>query len=107
LQGWQRVAGLGAVADCVDGRLIQPCPPAAVQELAGFGVGALGQQARLAGAGRPPSMAEGAFDIGALQIKFRITVLAGCHGRMLAGRRASQARPSGILTPWRWVDSRS
>jgi hypothetical protein len=81
----QRVAGLGAVADCVDGHLVEPGPPAVAEDGAGLGVGALGQGARLASAYRPPSLAEGVFDLGALPLKFWTTVLAGCHDRMVAG----------------------
>ena len=42
LQRRHGVAGLGTVADCVNGRLVEPCPPAVAEELAGFGVGTLG-----------------------------------------------------------------
>lgn len=74
MQRWPRVPGVGAVAHCVNGRLVEPGPPAAAQDVAGFGVGTLGQDARLAGADRPPSLEEGVFDIGALVLQFLVAV---------------------------------
>jgi len=70
----QRGAGLGAAADCVDGRLAEPVPPAVAEDGAGLGAGTLGQGARLTGADRPPSLSEGVFDLGALLLKFWIAL---------------------------------
>jgi hypothetical protein len=42
-----------------------------------------GRAARLAGVGRPPAVAEGVFDPGALPLKFWIAVLAVCHHRIV------------------------
>jgi hypothetical protein len=44
----QRVAGLRAIADSLDDWLFEPGPPLLVDELAGFGVYAFGQDARFA-----------------------------------------------------------
>jgi hypothetical protein len=66
LQGRQRVAWLGAVADGLDGCWVEAGPPAVVEDLAGRSVGAIGQGAWLAGADGPPSLAEGDLDLRSL-----------------------------------------
>lgn len=90
---WQRVAGLGAVADRLGGFLVEPGPPAAAEDGAGLGAGALGQDARLASVGRPPSVAEGVFDPGTLPVKVWIAVLARFHDRMVASTPPADRSP--------------
>ena len=72
LQRWQRVSGLSALADGLDGRLVESGPATPVKEPAGFGVVTLGQNARLASAVRCPAVAEGGFNLGALGFKFGV-----------------------------------
>ena len=82
--GRQRVTGLHAVADCLDGPLVEPRPPAVGEGLARFCAGAFRQDRRLTGLRRHPPAAEGVFDLGALPLKFWIAVLARSHARMVA-----------------------
>jgi hypothetical protein len=69
LQWWQWVAWPRAAANCVDGCLVQARPPPVVEDVAGFGVGTLGQHSRFPGAYRPPTPAEGGLDLRSLLFK--------------------------------------
>jgi hypothetical protein len=79
----QRVAGLCAVADRLDGGLVQPYPPTVAEDVTGLCVRVLGQDAGPTGADRPPPLTEGGRDLGALPLKLWIAVRAGCHGEMI------------------------
>jgi hypothetical protein len=79
----QRVARLCAVADRLEGRPVEPRPPAVGEDRARLCVCAFGQDTRLAGSGRPPSLAESGRNLGTLPLKFWIAVQAGCHDEMV------------------------
>jgi len=75
LQRRQRIPGLRAAADCLNSRLIEPCPAASAKELAGFGVITLGQHARLADAHRHPALTESTSNRIPLKLKIAFRVL--------------------------------
>jgi hypothetical protein len=102
LQRWQPVAWRRAVADRLDGGLVQAGPATVAKDLAGFGVGAVGQGTRLAGSWRPPAVTEGGFDLGALPLKSWVAVRAWYHAGMVF-REAAGVTGAALSRPAREV----
>jgi hypothetical protein len=82
----KRIPGQRAVTDCLDGRLIEPCPAAVAKELAGFCVCPLGQDAWPAILRRRPPMPESTLYRSPLKLKIIFRALDhGGHPRGRAG----------------------
>ena len=80
----ERIPGLRAVPYRLDGHRSNPGLTWLGDESSGFGVITFGQQLWLTAGERNPSLAEGGLDLSTLPLKFRITVRARHHDRIVA-----------------------
>src|SRR5262249_59420305 len=83
LQRRQQITGPGSPTDRFDSHSIKPRPTALFDDLAGFGIIALGQHTRFTDALRYPALAAVGFDGCPLLLKLRIAVPPR-HRRMIA-----------------------